>query len=79
MIDEPRVYVSGLHKMHLNIRKMLEWIVHALVLSAVVFWITFGSLDVSGQWDAQYVLKLWLQSCCLVRSGCCGDRAGAVG
>ena len=56
MLQDPRVYVSGLKKMHLNIRKMLEWILHALVLSAVVFWITFASIDVNGQWDTQYVL-----------------------
>ena len=47
--------MSGLRKMHLNLTKMLEWILHALVLSAVVFWITFASIDVNGLWDTQYV------------------------
>jgi hypothetical protein len=56
MTTEPKVYASGLHKMHLNMRKMLEWIVHALILSAVVFWITFGSIIGNFQWDKQYVV-----------------------
>jgi hypothetical protein len=64
MVSNPRVYVSGLHKMHLNIRKMLEWILHALVLAAVVFWIPFAVFKgSSGQWDHQYVVlscPLWL-------------------
>ncbi len=52
MMSNPRVYVSGLKKMHLNIRKMLEWILHALVLAAVVFWIPFAVFQgSSGQWD----------------------------
>ena len=56
MLTETRVYVSGLQKLHLNMGKMLEWIVHALILSAVVFWITFASLiRDGGQWDKQYV------------------------
>jgi hypothetical protein len=29
--------------------QMLEWIVHALVLAAVVFWIPFAAFN--GQWD----------------------------
>ncbi len=72
----------GLHNMNLNMRKMSEWILHALVLSAVVFWITYGAFESTGvQWDREYVCAL-PASCLIMRVMCavlcCAVRCAAA-
>lgn len=43
--------------MNLNLWKMTQWIIHALILSAVVFWIPYGAFAYGGvTWDPQCVL-----------------------
>ena len=43
--------------MNLGILKMVQWIVHALILAVVVFWIPYGAFSYSGvTWDPEYVL-----------------------
>jgi hypothetical protein len=56
LLQHPSMYATGLRNLNLNLAKMAEWILHALILAVVVFWVTYGAFSEQGVlWDPKCV------------------------